>query len=379
MKFETKVIHAGIRPDPSTGAVMTPIYQTSTYVQEAPGKHKGYEYGRSQNPTRTTLQNNLAALENGKHGIVFASGLAATDAIIKLLKPGDEVLATNDLYGGSYRLLRQIYEDFGIQSRFVDMSHLDEVEKSITEKTKMLWIESPTNPLLNIIDIEAVSRIAQSKGILTCIDNTFASPYLQNPLDLGADIVIHSATKYIGGHSDLILGAVITNDDEIAKKLTFIQNAAGAVPGPQDCFLALRGIKTLHLRVERACLNAEKIAQFLRHHPVVNQVFYPGFEDHPGHQIAKKQMKMFGAMLSFNLKDDDVQKAKEIMSKTRYFQLAESLGGVESLIGHPSTMTHASIPREERIAAGLLDSTVRLSVGVEHVDDLIQDLDQALK
>lgn len=379
MKFETKVIHAGIRPDPSTGAVMTPIYQTSTYVQEAPGKHKGYEYGRSQNPTRTTLQNNLAALENGKHGIVFASGLAATDAIIKLLKPGDEVLATNDLYGGSYRLLRQIYEDFGIQSRFVDMSHLDEVEKSITEKTKMLWIESPTNPLLNIIDIEAVSRIAQSKGILTCIDNTFASPYLQNPLDLGADIVIHSATKYIGGHSDLILGAVITNDDEIAKKLTFIQNAAGAVPGPQDCFLALRGIKTLHLRVERACLNAEKIAQFLRDHPVVNQVFYPGFEDHPGHEIAKKQMKMFGAMLSFNLKDDDVQKAKEIMSKTRYFQLAESLGGVESLIGHPSTMTHASIPREERIAAGLLDSTVRLSVGVEHVDDLIQDLDQALK
>lgn len=379
MKFETKVIHAGIRPDPSTGAVMTPIYQTSTYVQEAPGKHKGYEYGRSQNPTRTTLQNNLAALENGKHGIVFASGLAATDAIIKLLKPGDEVLATNDLYGGSYRLLRQIYEDFGIQSRFVDMSHLDEVEKSITEKTKMLWIESPTNPLLNIIDIEAVSRIAKSKGILTCIDNTFASPYLQNPLDLGADIVIHSATKYIGGHSDLILGAVITNDDEIAKKLTFIQNAAGAVPGPQDCFLALRGIKTLHLRVERACLNAEKIAQFLRDHPVVNQVFYPGFEDHPGHEIAKKQMKMFGAMLSFNLKDDDVQKAKEIMSKTRYFQLAESLGGVESLIGHPSTMTHASIPREERIAAGLLDSTVRLSVGVEHVDDLIQDLDQALK
>lgn len=379
MKFETKVIHAGIRPDPSTGAVMTPIYQTSTYVQEAPGKHKGYEYGRSQNPTRTTLQNNLAALENGKHGIVFASGLAATDAIIKLLKPGDEVLATNDLYGGSYRLLRQIYEDFGIQSRFVDMSHLDEVEKSITEKTKMLWIESPTNPLLNIIDIEAVSRIAKSKGILTCIDNTFASPYLQNPLDLGADIVIHSATKYIGGHSDLILGAVITNDDEIAKKLTFIQNAAGAVPGPQDCFLALRGIKTLHLRVERACFNAEKIAQFLRDHPVVNQVFYPGFEDHPGHEIAKKQMKMFGAMLSFNLKDDDVQKAKEIMSKTRYFQLAESLGGVESLIGHPSTMTHASIPREERIAAGLLDSTVRLSVGVEHVDDLIQDLDQALK
>lgn len=357
---------------------MTPIYQTSTYVQEAPGKHKGYEYGRSQNPTRTTLQNNLAALENGKYGIVFSSGLAATDAIIKLLKPGDEVLATNDLYGGSYRLLRQIYEDFGIKSRFVDMSHLDDVEESITEDTKMLWIESPTNPLLNIIDIEAVSSIARSKGILTCIDNTFASPYLQNPLDLGADIVIHSATKYIGGHSDLILGAVIVNDDEIAKKLTFVQNAAGAVPGPQDCFLALRGIKTLHLRVERACQNTEKIARFLKDHPVINQVFYPGFEDHPGHEIAKKQMKMFGAMLSFNLKNDDVEKAKEIMSKTRYFQLAESLGGVESLIGHPSSMTHASIPREERVAAGLLDSTVRLSVGVEHVDDLIQDLDQAL-
>src|SRR5690625_3012110 len=373
MKFETKVIHAGIRPDPVTGGVMTP-----TYVQEAPGKHKGYEYGRSQNPTRTTLQNNLAALENGKYGIVYSSGLAATDAIVKLLKPGDEVLATNDLYGGSYRLLRQIYEDFGIKSRFVDMSHLAEVEKSISENTKICCIESPTNPLLNIIDIEQMSHIAQSKGILTCIDNTFASPYLQNPLDLGADIVIHSATKYIGGHSDLILGAVITNDEDIAKKLTFIQNAAGAVPGPQDCFLALRGIKTLHLRVERACHNTEKIAKFLRNHPVVNQVFYPGFEDHPGHEIAKKQMKMFGAMLSFNLKDDNVEQAKQIMSKTRYFQLAESLGGVESLIGHPSTMTHASIPREERIAAGLLDSTVRLSVGVEHVDDLIEDLDQAL-
>lgn len=379
MKFETKVIHAGISPDPSTGAIMTPIFQTSTYVQQAPGKHHGYEYGRSQNPTRTTLQNNLAALENGRHGIAFSSGLAATDAIIKLLKPGDEILAINDLYGGTYRLMRKIYEGFGIISRFVDMSDPDKLKKSISDKTKMLWVESPSNPLLNIIDIEAVSKIAQSRGVITCLDNTFASPYLQNPLDLGADIVIHSATKYIGGHSDLILGAVITNDDDIAAKISFVQNAAGAVPGPQDCFLALRGIKTLPLRVERACLNTEKIARFLRDHEEVNQVFYPGFEDHPGHDIARKQMKMFGAMVSFNLKGDDADRAKQIMTKTRYFQLAESLGGVESLIGHPPSMTHGSIPREERIAAGLLDSTIRLSVGIEHVDDLIADLDQALK
>lgn len=379
MKFETKVIHAGIHPDPSTGAIMTPIFQTSTYVQESPGHHKGFEYARTQNPTRSVLQENLAALENGKHCVVYSSGLAAMDAILKLLKPGDEILATNDLYGGSYRLMRKIYADFGIQSSFADLSNPEKLEEKITDKTRLLWIESPTNPILNIVDIKKICRIAKARNILTCVDNTFASPYLQNPLDLGADIVVHSATKYIGGHSDLILGAVITNHDELAERLAFIQNAAGAVPGPQDCFLALRGIKTLPLRVERACENAQQIAAFLSDHPLVNRVFYPGLESHPGHETAKAQMKHFGAMVSFNLKGDDEEKAKRIMTKTRFFLLAESLGGVESLIGHPTTMTHAAIPREERIAAGLLDSTVRLSVGIEHIDDLISDLDQALR
>lgn len=379
MKFETKVIHAGIHPDPSTGAIMTPIFQTSTYVQDSPGHHKGFEYARTQNPTRSVLQENLAALENGKHCVVYSSGLAAMDAILKLLKPGDEILATNDLYGGSYRLMRKIYADFGIQSSFADLSNPEKLEEKITDKTRLLWIESPTNPILNIVDIRQICRIAKALNILTCVDNTFASPYLQNPLDLGADIVVHSATKYIGGHSDLILGAVITNHDELAERLAFIQNAAGAVPGPQDCFLALRGIKTLPLRVERACENARQIAAFLSEHPETNQVFYPGLESHPGHEIAKAQMKHFGAMVSFNLKGDDEEKAKRIMTKTRFFLLAESLGGVESLIGHPTTMTHAAIPREERIAAGLLDSTVRLSIGIEHIDDLISDLDQALR
>lgn len=379
MKFETKVIHAGIDPDPSTGAIMTPIFQTSTYVQQAPGQHQGYEYGRSQNPTRTALQNNLAALENGQHSIAFSSGVAATDAVIRLLKPGDEILAAKDLYGGTYRLMRKIHEKSGIRIRFIDMSDPAELKVFISDKTKMLWAESPTNPLLNIVDIETISMIARERGIVTCLDNTFASPYLQNPLDLGADIVVHSATKYLGGHSDIILGAVITNDHDIAEKLTFIQNAAGAVPGPQDCFLTLRGIKTLPLRMERACLNAEKIARFLRDHREVNQVFYPGFEDHPGHKIAREQMKMFGAVVSFNLKEDDMEKAKQIMTRTHYFQLAESLGGVESTIAHPPSMSHGSVPREERIAAGILDSTIRLSVGVEHADDLIEDLERALK
>lgn len=378
MKFETKVIHAGIVPDPGTGAVMTPIFQTSTFVQKSPGDHMGYEYARTQNPTRTVLQNNLAALENGKHGIAYASGMAAMDAIIRLLKPGDEIIATNDLYGGSYRLLKQIYENYGIRTTFTDMSDIDNVRSLINGQTRMLWVETPTNPLLNIIDLEVVCALGRKKNLLTCVDNTFASPYLQNPLDLGADLVMHSATKYIGGHSDLVMGVVIVNDDELAERLTFIQNAVGAVPGPQDCFLAIRGIKTLPLRMERACDNAVKIADFLSSHDLIGEVFYPGLTHHPGHEIAQKQMKLFGAMVSFNLKDDDMEEARRIMSRTRYFLLAESLGGVESLIGHPPSMTHGSIPRKERLAARLKDSTIRLSVGVEHIDDLIEDLGQAL-
>lgn len=378
MKFETKVIHAGIAPDPGTGAVMTPIFQTSTFVQQSPGNHQGYEYARTQNPTRTALQNNLAALENGKHGIAFASGLAAMDAIIKLLNPGDEIIATNDLYGGSYRLLKQIFENFGIHTTFTDMGDVDNVRSLINGQTRMLWVETPTNPLLNIIDLEKVCALGQEKELMTCVDNTFASPFLQNPLDYGADLVVHSATKYIGGHSDLVLGAVIVNDDALAERLSFIQNAAGAVPGPQDCFLALRGIKTLPLRMERACANAAKIAEFLLSHEVVGDVYYPGLPHHKGHEIAKRQMRDFGGMVSFNLKDDNMEEAKSIMSRTQYFLLAESLGGVESLIGHPPSMTHGAIPREERLAAHLKDSTIRLSVGVEHVDDLIEDLNQAL-
>ncbi|SRR5690554_525319 len=378
MKFETKVIHAGITPDPGTGAIMTPIFQTSTFVQQSPGNHKGFEYARTHNPTRTVLQNNLAALENGRHCVAYSSGLAAMDAILKLLKPGDEIIATNDIYGGSYRLLRQVYENYGIHTTFTDMGDIDNVRSLINDQTKMIWVETPTNPLLNIIDLEAICSLGKEKGVKVCVDNTFASPYLQTPLDFGADLVTHSATKYIGGHSDLVMGVVIVNDDELAERLTFIQNAVGAVPGPQDCFLALRGIKTLPLRMDRACENARKIADFLTTHDLVGDVFYPGLPDHPGHDIAKKQMRDFGAMVSFNLKNDDMEEAKQIMSRTRYFMLAESLGGVESLIGHPPSMTHGSIPREERLAARLKDSTIRLSVGVEHVDDLIEDLDQAL-
>lgn len=378
MKFETKVIHAGISPDPSTGAIMTPIYQTSTFVQKSPGQHQGYEYARTQNPTRTVLQNNLATLENGRHGVAFSSGLAAMDAILKLLNPGDEIIATNDLYGGSYRLLKQVYENYGIHTTFTDMGDIDNVRSLINGQTRMIWVETPTNPLLNIIDLEAICALGKEKNVWTCVDNTFASPYLQNPLDFGADLVTHSATKYIGGHSDLVMGAVIVNDDELAEKLAFIQNAVGAVPGPQDCFLAIRGIKTLPLRMDRSCDNAARIAEFLVSHKLVGEVFYPGLPQHPGHEIAKKQMKSFGGMVSFNLKNDDMEEAQQIMSRTRYFMLAESLGGVESLIGHPPSMTHGSIPREERLAARLKDSTIRLSVGVEHIDDLIEDLDQAL-
>ena len=378
MKFGTKAIHAGIEPDPATGAVMTPIYQTSTYAQSSPGVHKGYEYARTGNPTRTVLEDNLAALENGKFGICFSSGLAAMDAVIRLLQPGDEVLACDDLYGGSYRLLTKVHGGFGIKSRFVGMNNLSAFESAIRPETKLIWIETPTNPMLNIVDISAICTIAKKKGILTCVDNTFASPYLQNPLDLGADIVLHSATKYIGGHSDVVHGAVVTNSELYAQKLRFIQNAVGAVPGPQDCFLILRGIKTLHIRVERACQNAAKIADFLRSHSKIKQVFYPGFIDHPGYDIAASQMRHFGGMVSFNLFTDTLDYAEKLLSNTKLFTLAESLGGVESLIGHPATMTHASIPREERLKVGLTDSLIRLSVGIEDVSDLIDDLNVAI-
>jgi cystathionine beta-lyase/cystathionine gamma-synthase len=378
MKFGTKVIHAGIEPDPQTGAVMTPIYQTSTYAQEAPGKHKGFEYARTQNPTRSVLEKNLAALENGTHAICYSSGLSAMDAVMRLLKPGDEILSTNDLYGGSYRQMVRVHQVYGLQPRFIDMQKPEAVAEAITDKTKMLWLETPTNPMLNILDIKAICDIARGKNILVAVDNTFASPYLQTPLDLGAQLVIHSATKYLGGHSDVIHGAVVTNRADLAEQLYFLQNAVGAVPGPQDCFLILRGIKTLHLRVERSCQNATAIADFLKQHPKIGKVYYPGFADHPNHEVAKKQMRHFGGMVSFDLKEDDMDKAYAIMSNTHLFTLAESLGGVESLIGHPASMTHASIPREERLKTGLTDTLIRLSVGVEDKDDLIQDLDQAL-
>jgi len=377
MKFGTKVIHAGIEPDPTTGAIMTPIYQTSTYVQTSPGEHMGYEYARTQNPTRSVLEANLAALENGADAICFASGLAAMDAILKLLNPGDEVISTNDLYGGSYRLITKIYERFGIKGHFVSMEKPEDLEKLINKNTKLLWVETPTNPMLNIVDIKKVCKIAKKHKIMTCVDNTFASPFLQNPLDLGADLVLHSATKYIGGHSDVVLGAVIARTKKMAEKLHFIQNASGAVPGPQDCFLTLRGIKTLHLRVDYACKNAKKIAKYLQMHPKVSKVFYPGFKEHPGHEIAKKQMRDFGAMVSFDFKEDSYKIAKKFLSNTKLFSLAESLGGVESLIGHPASMTHGSIPKKERMKVGLTDSLVRLSVGVEDAEDLIKDLENA--
>jgi cystathionine beta-lyase len=378
MKFATKVIHAGIEPDPSTGAIMTPIFQTSTYVQAAPGDHKGYEYARSKNPTRTVLEKNLAALENGTDAICFASGLAAQDAVMKLLKSGDEVLAVNDLYGGTYRQMKRIWEQWGLKSRFVDMDDAAKVEGHINPDTKLIWLETPTNPMLNIVDIEAVCAVAKRRGILVCVDNTFASPYLQNPLDLGADIVLHSATKYIGGHSDVVHGCLIVKDKSLGERLHFIQNASGAVPGPQDCFLILRGIKTLHLRVQRACENAAVIAGFLSKHPKVGRAVWPGFASHPNHDIAKRQMRMFGAMVSFDLKNNTLENATKVLSGTELFSLAESLGGVESLIGHPASMTHASIPREERLKVGLTDSLIRLSVGIEDAEDLVKDLEAAL-
>ena len=378
MKFATKVIHAGIEPDATSGAIMTPIFQTSTYVQDAPGVHKGFEYARTQNPTRNVLQNQLAALENGKHGICFASGLAATDAIVKLFQQGDHIISCNDLYGGTYRIFTKVYGKFGMDFSFVDMTDVTNIENAITPKTKLIWVETPTNPMLNIVDIAAVCALAKKHNVLVCVDNTFASPYLQTPLDLGADIVIHSATKYLGGHSDVIHGAIVVKDKSLADQLYFIQNASGAVPGPQDCFLILRGIKTLHIRVERACENAEKIAAYLKSNPKVGNVHYPGFTEHKGHEIAKKQMKKFGAMVSFSLKDDSLAAAHKVLSSTKLFSLAESLGGVESLIGHPASMTHGSIPLEERKKTGVVDSLIRLSIGIEDADDLIEDLKNAI-
>jgi cystathionine gamma-lyase len=378
MKFGTKVIHAGIEPDPATGAIMTPIYQTSTYAQESPGKHKGYAYSRSKHPTRQALEQNLAALENAKYGLSFGSGLAAISTILQLLNPGDEVISTNDLYGGSYRLFTKVFERFGIKFKFVSMEDPQAIKKHISEQTKMLWIETPTNPMLNIIDIKAVCEIAKENNLVVAVDNTFATPYLQRPLDLGADIVMHSATKYLGGHSDLVHGCIMLNDDDLAKELYFLQNSVGAIPGPQDCFLVLRGIKTLHLRVERASKNAAEIADFLVQHPKVDQVYYPGLADHKGHAVAKTQMDDFGAMLSFSLKEDTAEAAARLMENVHYFTCAESLGGVESLIGYPALMTHAAIPREERLKVGITDSLIRLSVGIEDVEDLIEDLEKAL-
>jgi cystathionine beta-lyase/cystathionine gamma-synthase len=378
MKISTKLIHAGIEPDPSTGAIMTPIYQTSTYVQAAPGQNKGYEYARSQNPTRKVLETAMARIENGKHGLCFGSGVAATDAVLRLLAPGDEVIAADDMYGGTYRLFTKIFERSGIKFHFVNMQDAANIDKYINKDTKLIWAETPTNPLMNIIDIAAVAAIAKKHAVLLCVDNTFASPYLQNPLDLGADIVLHSATKYLGGHSDTIHGALVMNDDALRERLYFIQKSCGAVPGPQDCFLVLRGLKTLHVRMDRHCSNGAAIADFLRRHPKIDKVYWCGFEDHPGYAIAKRQMRGFGGMMSFALKDDSKDATMKLLTSAKLFALAESLGGVESLINHPATMTHASIPREERLKIGLTDSLIRLSVGIEDVDDLIDDLRQAI-
>ncbi len=378
MKFATKAIHAGQEPDPATGAIMTPIYQTSTYVQEAPGKHKGFEYARTQNPTRLALEKNLAAIESGTFGYCFGSGMAAIDAVAKLLLPGDEVIATNDLYGGSYRIFTKVFERYGIKFNFIDLSRAENVVNYINDKTRMIWAESPTNPMLNIINIAALKKHIGDRNIILAVDNTFATPYLQRPLELGADIVVHSATKYLGGHSDVVLGAVICNDPSLADQIKFMQNSCGAVCGPHDAFLVLRGIKTLHVRMQRHCENAVKIADFLSNHPKVAHVYYPGLVTHPNHDIASRQMKMYGGMISITLKGDRMEDALAVLTQTHFFSLAESLGGVESLIGHPASMTHASIPKEEREKNGVTDSLIRLSVGIEDVDDLINDLKNAL-
>ena len=379
MKFNTKAIHGGQQPDKAYGALMTPIYQTSTYAQTTPGGHKGYEYSRSHNPTRTALENGLASIENGNYGLAFGSGLAAIDAVMKLLKPGDEVISTNDLYGGTYRLFTKIFEGFGIKFHFVGMQNAATIESYVNENTKLIWVETPTNPMMNIIDIEATATIAKKHTIMLAVDNTFATPYLQRPLDLGATIVMHSVTKYIGGHSDLVMGALIVKDKELADKLYFIQNASGAICGPMDSFLALRGIKTLHVRMQRHCENGKAVAEYLAQHEAVENVYWPGFESHPNHEIAKKQMDDFGGMISFTTKGNDYDKAIRIVENLNVFTLAESLGGVESLAGHPASMTHASIPKKEREKIGVVDSLIRLSVGIEDIDDLLADLEQAIE
>ncbi|MCD6069178.1 MAG: cystathionine gamma-lyase [Bacteroidetes bacterium] len=379
MKFGTKAIHAGAEPDPTTGAIMTPIYQTSTYVQESPGVNKGYGYARGKNPTREALQKNIAALENGKHCVCFSSGMGATDAVIRMLKPGDEVITGDDLYGGSYRMFTKIYEKYGIKFHFINLTDAENIKKYLNANTRLIWAETPTNPTMQIIDIEACSKIAKANNILFAVDNTFASPYLQNPLDLGADIVMHSVTKYLGGHSDVVMGALVTNDDKIHEQLYFILNSCGANPGPMDSFLVMRGIKTLHLRMERHCYNGRIVAEFLKTHPKIEKIYWPGFTDHPNHAIAKKQMKDFGGMISIVLKNASLEDTFKIASSFEVFSLAESLGGVESLINHPATMTHASIPKAEREKAGVVDNLLRLSVGVEDVEDLLEDIKKALE
>ena len=378
MKFATKAIHAGQRPDPVTGAIMTPIYQSSTFVQAAPGEHKGYEYARTGNPTRTALEANLAALEGGRFGLAFSSGMGAMDAVVRLLKAGDHVVACDDLYGGSYRLFTRVFANFGMEFSFVDMAEVSALERSISPSTKMVWIETPTNPLLKVVDIQKLAEKAREAGALVVVDNTFATPFLQQPLELGADVVVHSLTKYLGGHSDVIGGAAITDNEELAEKLAFIQNAVGAVPGPQDCFLVLRGLKTLHVRMERHCENAMRVARYLEDNPRVGRVYYPGLPDHPQHELASRQMRDFGGMISFELSDDSLERAVRFCAATKVFALAESLGGVESLVEHPAIMTHASIPKDVREANGLRDSLIRLSVGIEDIEDLIEDLEQAL-
>lgn len=378
MKFGTKAIHAGQEPDPTTGAIMTPIYQTSTYWQESPGKHKGYAYARGKNPTRTALEKCLAALENAKHGLCFSSGMGATDAVVKLLRPGDEVITGNDLYGGTYRMFTKVFANYGIKFHFIDLSKAENIIPYINENTKLLWVETPTNPTMQIVDIAACAAISKKHRITFAVDNTFASPYLQNPLDLGADIVMHSVTKYLGGHSDVVMGALLTSNDQLYEQLAFIHNSCGATPGPQDSFLVLRGLKTLHLRMKAHCENGREVAAFLQHHPKIEKVYWPGFTTHPNHDIAKKQMRDFGGMISIVLKGADLNETFRIASSFKVFSLAESLGGVESLINHPATMTHASIPKEEREKAGVVDNLLRLSVGVEDIEDLLEDLKQAL-
>jgi cystathionine gamma-lyase len=379
MKFGTRAIHAGQHPDPSTGAIMTPIYQTSTYVQEAPGVHKGYAYARGKNPTRVALENCIASLENARHGLCFSSGMGASDAVIKLLNPGDEVITSDDLYGGTYRMFTKVFQRFGLKFHFVDMHDTDAVKALISERTRMLWLETPTNPMMKILDLAEYISLAKAHNLICVVDNTFASPYLQNPLDMGADIVLHSATKYLGGHSDVIMGALCTNSDEYHEQLAFIANSCGATPGPQDAFLVLRGLKTLHLRMQAHCSNGRAVAHFLRNHPKVGKVYWPGFDDHPNHEVAKRQMRDFGGMISFSLKNDSFEAASLLARSTKVFTLAESLGGVESLIGHPATMTHASIPKAERERTGVVDSLLRLSVGIEDESDLLEDLEQALR